>query len=373
MLIEEMVITVDMKEAKIFDANEPISKALDEIMASGTAAFIVKDKQLFGLIDDRNIRLGISDASRTKCESASVKCPSLKENADIPECIEAFLAGHFKALPVVDGKGKILGTTTRADLLRELATKKLVPHAQVYQYMGRPVYMIDEGQTVADAKSMMKKTGAHHLAVTRLGNIIGTVSTLDLSSFLTKPKERQSYQLISEVKSVDAKKVSEIMRENFATIDETATLDEAAIKMAAEGVSSIVVVANKKPTGLIAATDIFKQVRKAYAVEKDVLVSGLDENTLVYYGKIKEEILAVVKKFEKSLKIDGLTVHIKKGKSVYEANMAFELNNKHTAFKCEAYNIGDTIAALSNELKILLEKAKSEKMEKKKVHKAEEE
>lgn len=357
---------MDMTEAKIFDASEPLSKVLDDILTSGTAVFVVKDKRLFGLLDDRNMRLGLADASRTKCESASVKCPSIAEGAGVAERIDAFLSGHFKSLPVVDQKGKIKGATSRADLLRELHSLNMIPHAQVYQYMNRPVCTVDYSKTIADAKSLMKKTGTSHLVVTRSENVVGTISTLDFVGFLTKPRERQNYQLISEVKGFDSRKIAEGMRENFAVIEETATLDDAALKMASENISNLVVVANKKPVGMLAATDIFKFIRKFYESEKDVLVSGLDENTLAYYGKIKEEVLAIAGKFEESLKIENLAVRLKKGKSVYEADMHFDMNNRHAAFKCEGYNIAETISALSKELKIMLEKAKSEKMERKK-------
>ncbi len=357
---------MDITEAKILDAAEPLSKALDEILKSGTAVFVTKNSQLFGLIDDRNMRMGISDASKTKCESACIKCPSIANSAGIPERLEAFLAGHFKSLPVLNANGRIIGATTRADFIRELVSQKLVPHVQAYQHMSRPVCTVECDRTIADAKSMMKKNEVHHLVVTRGGNIAGTISTLDFAGFLINPQGRQSYQLISSVQNFDSYKLEQVMRPNFIAIDETATLEEAASKMASENVSSVVVVSQKKPVGIIAATDIFKLVKKLYEEEKDVLVSGLDQDNLAYYGRIKGEILSIVSKFDKSMKIENITVRIKKGKSIYEADTHFDLNNRHIAFKCEAYNLRDTIAAISKELKILLEKAKSAKMERKK-------
>ncbi len=362
---------MDISEPKILDASEPLSKALDEILSSGTAVFVVKDKSLFGLIDDRNMRLGLSDASKTKCDSVCVRCPSIAPNAGVQGRMDAFLSGHFKALPVVDAKGRITGATSRADLLRDLVEQKLVPKAQVYQHMGRPAYTIEYSKSVADAKTLMKKTGAHHLVVTRGGNITGTISTFDFTGFLMKPKERQSFQLISDAKGFDGKRIEEILRPGFSSIPETATLEEAAQKMAFEGISNLVVVAEKKPVGVITATDIFKLVRSLFVEEKDVLVSGLDSDSLAYYGRIKGDILAITSKFDQALKIEGLSVHIKKGKSVYEAHLSFDLNNRHTSFKTEAYSLGETISAISKELKIMLEKSKSEKMERKKPPKSE--
>ncbi len=357
---------MDILEPKLFDATQPLSKAIDELLKTGTAVFVTKNNLLFGLIDDRNIRMGIANTSKVKCENVCVKCPSISESATIPERIDAFLSGHFKALPVLNAKGKIIGITSRTDLLRELNTKKLIPHAQVYQYMNFPVYTVELGQTIADVKSEMKKTGIHHLIITRKGKIVGTISTFDFVGLFTKQNERQSHQMISEVKNFDSRKVDEVYRENFVTIEETETIREAAMKMANEGISSVIVIADKKPIGVLAATDIFRLVRKLYTKEKDVLVSGLNKETLIYYSKIKQSILNIVNKFDKSLKIEKVEIHIKKGKSIYEARAQFYLNNKHIAFKCEAYNLDDITSALSSELKIMLEKCKSEKMKKKK-------
>ena len=63
----------------------------------------------------------------------------------------------------------------RADLLRELRSLNMIPHAQVYQYMSRPVCTVDYGQTIGNAKSLMKKTRTNYLVVTRSENVIGSI------------------------------------------------------------------------------------------------------------------------------------------------------------------------------------------------------
>ncbi|MFA5077023.1 MAG: CBS domain-containing protein [Candidatus Micrarchaeia archaeon] len=357
---------MDLTEAKVFDASEPLSKAIDEILRSGTAVFVMKGGRFFGLIDDRNMSMGIADPSRAKCEGASVKSPTVQTGASVQERMDAFLSGHFKALPVVDPKGKIVGSTSRSDLLRELCSLKLVPRVQVYQFMSKPAYTIRHDQTVADAKTIMKKTGVHRLVVTSGENAVGVISTFDFAGLFSKPRERKGYQVISQITSSESKKIDDILRERFSSVPETFTLDEAAEKMASEGVSSLVILDGMKPTGLISATDVFKVVRRLFENEKDVMVSGLDPEHLVYYGRIKEGVLGSVKKFEKSFNIDNLAVHFKKGKTMYEATVHMDLNGRHVAFKCEAHELGEAVAMISKELKIIFEKAKSEKMQLKK-------
>lgn len=357
---------VDMTEPKIFDAAEPLSKALDTIIGTGTSVFVTKNGALFGIIDDRNMRMGILDLSKTKCESASVRCPTIKDDSGIEDRLASFLAGHFKILPVVNAKGRIIGATSRSDLLRDLRKLKLLPNTLVFQRMSTPVYTIDYSKTIGDAKSEMKKCNVHRLVVTRADNAIGILTTFDFAGLFGKSEQRDRFQLISEVKTFDSKRIGDVLRESFASILETATLDEAADKMASESVSSLVVLDGKKPTGILSATDIFKLVSRELSPEREVMVSGLDQENLAYYGKIKEEVLALISKFEKSFKIENIAVHIKKGSRIYEVDVHFDLNNRHVAFMCEGHQLGEALAALSKELKIILEKAKSEKMELKK-------
>lgn len=358
-----------MLESKLFDASEQLSKVFNEILRTGTAVFITKNNILFGLIDDRNMRIGIANASKMKCENACVKCPAIAENASILECINAFLSGHFKALPVLNAKKKIVNAISRVDVLKELSAKRLIPRAQICRYMNAPVCTIETEQSVADAKSKMKKFKVHHLVVTQKGNIVGIISTFDFVGLFATRKERQSYQLISEIKNFDSKKINEIYRENFVTLDENATLDEAVLKMIDEDTSSIIIVANKKPVGVLTAMDIFKLVRKLCAEERDISINGLDNTDAevrAHYDKIKQYIINTVNKFDRSFKIENIAIHMKKGKGRYEARAQFYLNNKQIAFKCEAYSLGEIASTLSSEFKTILEKRKSEKMEKKK-------
>lgn len=352
-------------QALILEHHEPLSKALDFILEKGTAVFVVKNKKFIGLIDDRNMRFGISDASKTKCENACVKAPIIKESFSIKEKIDAFLSGHFKALPIINDNEEIVNSITRSDLLRELVENKLVPPYPIYQYMSTPLYSIESSLTIGEAKSEMKKNKTHYLAVTEKNKLVGIISTLDFSSFLLKPKERKSSIIIDEVKNIDTKKVKEVMREPF-TIDENLNLIEAAIKMAQNNVSHLVTLRDGKPVGIVAASDIFKLIKKINEEENKIVISGLDEDNLSYYQSIKEEVEAILKKATKFAKVENIHIHIKKGKSVFELTMQFDLNNKKTSIRVEGYDLEEAISLLTKELKVIFEKNKSKRLERKK-------
>lgn len=356
---------MDISQATIFDSEEWLSKALDAISRSGTAVFVTKDGALFGLIDDRNVRSGFSDVSRVKCSTASVKCPSIRAESDVGALLSAFLGGHFKQLPVVDEKGRVIGALSRSDLLRELARMHRIPKGSADAYMKTPLFSIEDDKAVVDAKNIMKKDGVHHLAVTHNGALTGTISTFDFLGFLMIPKEKQALQFVDNVKDFNSWKLSEVMR-SAVSVNASATLAEAALMMADRGLSSLVVLSGGKPVGMLTATDIFKFVHGTLERRMDVAIGGLDEENLVYHADIRNGVLAVASKFETSMKIENLSVQFKKGKSIHTLHVHFDLDNKPVAFACEGYKMGEAISSLAKQLKITLDKAKSEKMERKK-------
>jgi hypothetical protein len=64
-----------------------------------------------------------------------------------------------------------------------------------------------------------------------------------------------------------------------------------------------------------------------------------------------------------------MSLHIKKGKSVYEAKMKINANGKLNSFSCSEHNISELIDSLAIELKKVLLKTKSINTMKKKSRK----
>ena len=195
---------MEVKDALILDASEPLSKALNEILKQGTAVIVLKNRSYFGIIDDRTINLGISDTSKARCETFCVRTPVLYPQSTLIDRLNAFMAGHFKALPVVDEiKSLPLGLITRVEVLKELLSLKLIPKKVLSEVMNAPVYTIDLNSTLADAKSKIKAYGAHRLLVLNKGYPYGILSTFDLAGLLSNPQDRKGDRMISEIQNIN--------------------------------------------------------------------------------------------------------------------------------------------------------------------------
>jgi CBS domain-containing protein len=302
------------------------------------------------------MRGGIHDSSKAKCINMAVRAPVISEEMGTVEMMDRFLAGHFKALPVVRG-GAVLGAVSRAKLLEMLIRERSIPKMSVEALMNSPIYTVDANESVGVAKRVMRSMCVHRIAITEGRKIVGTVSTMDLSRSLLEPKGRD-FMFISEVNAVDGKPVRQMMRDKFVSISRDGSLHEAAQKMAAQSVSAITVMDGEKPVGVVTARDVMKFLISLRSSKPDVFISGLSGDDMEYYDSIRDELKRSVSKFLNSFEIDSISVRIKKGKSTYVVNTHVVMDQP-IPLKVESYDLQGAISGTSAEIKSLLMKRKA--------------
>jgi CBS domain-containing protein len=346
-----------MEKAAIIDGEEPLSKALDAISRTGTVAIVTKEGKYFGVIGDRTIRRNLSDVSRAKCIIAAVRAPGVPHDANTLQMMSAFLTGSYKALPVVK-RGKIMGVMSRSDVMRRMVGERLAPKVSVEMVMKTPIYTVDMNETLGVAKRIMREKGVHKLAVTRRGSVIGTVSTFDFSMVMLKPKGRDRLGLISEVKKPDEKVISEFLRERLVTVKRTDSLQQALEKMAEKNISTLVVKEGEKAIGVVTALDVMKFVMSIASAEPEIFISGLPEEDIFHFDKVKGTLGEVLSTYGKVFHFDHVNVHFKKGKTAYMMNVHMGVDHEPLSIKGEGYDLKTTVNAVSAEIKRLLNKKK---------------
>lgn len=92
-----------------------------------------------------------------------------------------FMFGHGVHSLMVKVAEKYVGIITESDLYRSIIGSGLDPKTTlVSSTMSFPVITIESGYELDQAKVLMKKHHARHLAVTREGKIVGMLSLQDL-------------------------------------------------------------------------------------------------------------------------------------------------------------------------------------------------
>jgi len=354
---------MDVKTALILDAGEPLSKAVSNLMDNGTAVVITKENRYCGIVDDRNIRFDLVNANKTRCETVVIKAPTLTKTANIMEQINAFLSGHFKALAVTNENGMPEGIITRVEVLKEMHASGLLPKIKVTEIMNSPVYTIDENETLGKAKGALKEHKAHRLIVTKRGNPVGMISTLDFTSFMVGPKNNDRMPMaVREVQTIENKRLADVLRPNLTTVTEESTTEDVAKKMIDKTVSSVVVLSNGKPVGVISALDIFKRLQGMAEEKTEVMISGLDEDHKMFYQNIKESFLGITNKFSKGMEVTKISVHIKEKKSMFTMNVHVETDMGTVSLSSEKHSIKELVNELCAELdKVLIKKKEMRK------------
>lgn len=353
---------MEIKQTIMLESTEPLSKALPQL-DTAPAVIVTKSGKYLGVIDHRSVSQGIRNPHNTKCETAIVKPPVMLKSADVIERISAFLLGHFKALPVIDENEKPVGITTRVEALKEMRSEKLIPNGRVTDLMNSPVYTISENENVAALKKALKEKNARRMVVTRKGSSIGVVSDFDVGSWKNKSNlrgGRKDVQL-SDKLDIDDIAIKSFIRTDITTVSESATIDDATKRMIEKEVSSVVVVAGKKPVGVLSALDIFKRVQDMTKEKTMITISGLRGDSRTQYNNIMDTIGKVIEKFRGSFDIKNVSIHTKEGKSVITVNIYFDTNEGHISLRGERATLKETVDELAEELDKVLRRKKDKR------------
>jgi len=361
---------MEIKKTLILDATEPASKAMSHLIEY-PAVIVTKGGKYYGIIDHRNIAPGMRNPANVRCETIIAKPPVLRTSAGVLERVDAFLVGHFKALPVVEEDYTPLGITTRVELLADIQKDRLVPKEGVSQLMSAPVFTIDEKETLAKAKKVMNENKAGRLVVTRNGYPEGVVSAFDIASWATGRsmaagrKDRKS----SEISPDDLPMVA-FLRPEIASVEQNASLDEAIQRMIEKGVSAVIVTSGRKAVGVLSAVDIFKKIQDMVREPAEIAVSGLDQDTIANYPHIKEKIGHVMEKFGTGFNVRNLGVHVKEQKSTFVVSIYLETDEGRISLKEERGSLRETVDELAVELEKVLRKKKEMRRPKPRVTRA---
>jgi CBS domain-containing protein/ribosome-associated translation inhibitor RaiA len=350
---------MEIKPTLILDSSDSLSRALTQLDAS-PAVIVTKDGRYYGIIDHRCVTQSIRDPHNVKCETVISKPPVLPESAGVLDRMEAFLSGHFKALPVLDESKKPLGITTRVELLTDMLDGGLIPQISVSELMSSPAYTIDENASIAAAKGALKEKKAHRLVVTRLGKLIGVVSNFDIGTWSGRPNlasGRKDIRLSQQI-NVDEMRISSFLRPDVTLVKEGSSLSDAAKRMVEKQVSTVIIVSDGRPLGVISALDIFRKVQELAQECIPIQVSGLDEEDIGCFERIQSKFGHVLERFKQTFNIRNCSVHVKGGKSTYVVAIYLDTDRGHVSLKCERGSLQEGIDELAAELHEVLRKKK---------------
>jgi CBS domain-containing protein len=333
-------------------------------------AVVTENGIYIGIVDDKNIAFGrrTKQPSDLHAGAVMIKAPKIEigEMDNIELVLKKFLAGHFKALAVVDAKGSVHGMISRSELITSLLEKKMIPNISVSAVMATPVHTIDIRETVATVKKLFKELDARRLVVVENGKVQGVISTFDFLPLMERTNTSRDSQFKKSVIGEDNIGISQLMRETSVFVNKEDMLPLVASEIARHNTSyAIAVNSSKNPIGVIPSIDLLKLVSKMITKEPSVFITGLHGEDLFYYEDAKLLFSRLLGKFGKSFDIDHVEIKVKRGKSVYMIHMRVGINSQIVNIKAEAYNLTEGFAILEKEFTNLMRKWQSKQKNKK--------
>ena len=150
---------------------------------------------------------------------------------------------------------------------------------------------------VDEAESLMKKYKFRRLPVVENGKLVGFLSDKDLLQVMPSAATTLAkYEITSLLSKIEVK---EIMTKDVITVDEDATIEEAALIMCNKKISGLPVISSVGAVvGVITETDIFKAL---------VDVMGLPEGTTRLTLEVDNKV-GVVEGIAKVIAAEGLSI-----------------------------------------------------------------
>ena len=314
---------------EFFDSKSPLTKAIEKVSKYG-AVVVLNGKDYFGIVDERSIQAkkNLDIGKRESISKFAKKAPVLDSSTSIDKAIIDFYESGSKALAYRE-EGKIKGIVHRNSLLKAMLSLHLISDYKVQEIMSTPILAINEDANLDQAKAAMDKNRVKRLIVMSKKGASGILTYKDIMKYLMQSRRR----VITPRSSVQPNiSVGEASNRNIYTISKDASIDDAIRSFVENKVSSLMVVGDSKPIGVVTVKDVFEVIAKeSSSRENRITLSGLDSYTKEYEEDIKENLSALMEKLNRFHKIQttGVSANVKRLKDKnYEVKLRIFLTER---------------------------------------------
>jgi len=238
-------------------AGSPLSTALGLLREHGIHEIpILRGKVLLGMITFESIARRTNLPLQTRVDHLLVLPPLVTVTASYPEIAEQLLAAGMRAAPVIGKKGELLGILSRSDLVRALPGLPSIAGHRVEEIASPPGLLVGETDPCGSLFHQIRLLEEHPLPVVdRRGRLVGAVGVADLGRVLWRPTVGGKRDAANRGNVFDVE-VGSIMHSPAVTVAKGTSAGAAAALMSRQKISSVFVVEDGRPTGVVSQADL---------------------------------------------------------------------------------------------------------------------
>ena len=299
------------REPVVAAPEDNLSEVLGKMKRHGVHEVpVVQKKKLVGIVSYNTLAKRRSLPMSTKVERIMVAPPRIGETDSVPEVAEMMMSTGSRGIPVTS-KRKLIGFISRIDLIESVRGMKMLSEVDVSSIMSHSPQCVLETHTLHDARALMKDLDERSVPVCESsGHLIGVVGIRDLADYFARERESETRgEVVGEKEALEIE-VGSLMRTPPITVPPDARLSEAVDLMIEEDVSSILVVENREPVGIVTQVDIIELIASfGKAEEVFVQITGLEEEPEIY-DAMYERIQKTIDKTGEILSPKILNIHV---------------------------------------------------------------
>ncbi|MEM3493933.1 MAG: CBS domain-containing protein [Thermoplasmata archaeon] len=297
----------------------------------------------------------------TKVEAIMLPSPKVSPEATVEEVAEMMHTTGHRAILVVEGNA-LKGIVSRRDLVAAVSEIKDYAELPVSHIMSREPICISENETLDRARQLIKSLDETNIPVVdRKGKAVGVIGLKDIANALSRDrlKGRRDWLKESPLTTIEVKSIMNPP----VTVSPESNLREAINLMKKNKISSVLVVENSKPVGILTAADVVEFVASTLSRPTAfVQITGLEEDhdTMEAFDHILTKGLKRIGRFlsPRMLNVHVSTIH-KTGEVKYYTT-AVRLTTNRGVFYARNSS-WDLLECIDTTMRELEKRAKKEK------------
>ncbi len=242
-------------------SDAPLSRALGMMSSNGYHELPVVDrKRLVGMVTLDSIARRTNLPLTTKVEHLMVLPPLVTELTPYPELAERLLAAGLRAAPVMGKKNDLLGIVSRTDLVRALPDLASIANHSVDDLAQTPNIVLRETDSLESILGHTRTLEEHPIPVVdKKGRLTGAVGIADLTRVFWKPVapgKRDPAGHGERASGLFDVAIRSVMHSPAVTVPRGTVAGVAARVMSEAKVSSVFVLEDGKPVGVVSQVDL---------------------------------------------------------------------------------------------------------------------